>query len=49
MALSWDALKRLLPEAGLAPATAHALYRREARGASRIDAVVAHLRATMPL
>lgn len=48
-ALASGALKRLLPEAGLAPATAHALYRREARGASRIDAVVRHLRATMPL
>ncbi len=42
-------LRTLLPHAALAPVTAHALYRIEMRGAPRVDAVVAHLRATMPL
>jgi DNA-binding transcriptional LysR family regulator len=42
-------LKALLPDATLAPVTAHALYRIEARGSARIEAVIRHLRGTMPL
>ena len=42
-------LRALLPSATLSPVTAHALYRVESRGAPRIDAIVNHLRATMPL
>ena len=41
-------LRAILPSATLAPLTSHALYRTESRGSARIEAVVAHLRATMP-
>ena len=48
-ALEDRSLRALLPEARLAPVVAHALYRVENRGAPRVDAIVAHLRTTMPL
>jgi DNA-binding transcriptional LysR family regulator len=41
-------LRAVLPSATLAPVTAHALYRIESRGTARIEAVVRHLRTTMP-
>lgn len=47
--LDAGALRALLPAATIAPVMAHALYRIEARGTPRIDAIVAHLRATVPL
>jgi DNA-binding transcriptional LysR family regulator len=47
--LASGALRALLPAAALAPVTAHALYRAERRGTPRIEALVAHLRATLPL
>jgi len=43
------ALRALLPGASLSNVSAYALYRVENRGSPRIDAVVAHLQATMPL
>ena len=42
-------LRALLSAATLAPVTAYALHRVELRGTPRIDAVLAHLRKTMPL
>lgn len=42
-------LRVLLPEAKLAPVSTHALYRVENRGVPRIDAMLAHLRETIPL
>lgn len=42
-------LRVVLPEATLAPVAAHALYRVEARGTSRVEAVVRFLRSAMPL
>ncbi len=47
--LSERSLKVLLPTAELAPVAAHALYRVENRSNPRIDAVIRHLRATVPL
>jgi DNA-binding transcriptional LysR family regulator len=47
--LSERELKALLPTAELAPVSAHALYRVENRGSPRIDAVVRHLRASIPM
>jgi DNA-binding transcriptional LysR family regulator len=47
--LASGALRSLLPAVTFAPVAAHALYRVEARGAPRIEALLAHLRATMPL
>jgi DNA-binding transcriptional LysR family regulator len=43
------ALRVLLPDADLPPVVAHALYRVEQRGVPRVDALLAHLRATLPL
>jgi len=48
-ALSARTLRVVLPRAKLRPVTVHALYRTELRGSRRIQAVIAHLRATMPL
>jgi len=42
-------LKQLLPRAALSPVKSHALYRVERRGSPSIDAVLAYLRACMPL
>jgi DNA-binding transcriptional LysR family regulator len=42
-------LQRVLPGATLAPVTAHALYRVEQRGSPRIEALLTHLRSTLPL
>jgi len=42
-------LKAVLPDAELAPVAAHALYRVENRGSPRIDAIIRHLRATVPM
>lgn len=42
-------LERVLPKAALAPVAAHALYRIEARGTARVEALVKHLRSTLPL
>lgn len=47
--LANGALKQILPTAQLAPVTAHALYRQEQRGVRRIEAVIAHLKETVPL
>lgn len=47
-ALQSNALRVVLPSATLEPVAAHALYRTEARGAPRIEAVVNHLREAMP-
>lgn len=47
--LHTGALRALLPAAELRPVMAHAIYRIESRGTPRIDAIVAHLRATVPL
>ncbi|HVK64094.1 MAG TPA: LysR family transcriptional regulator [Polyangium sp.] len=47
-ALAAGSLRALLPEATLSPVSAHALYRIENRGSPRIDAIVAHIRATLP-
>jgi DNA-binding transcriptional LysR family regulator len=47
--LAERSLKQLLPNSELAPVAAHALYRIENRGSPRIEAVIAHLRATIPL
>jgi DNA-binding transcriptional LysR family regulator len=47
--LAARALRRVLPDTALAPVTAHALYRVESRGSARVEAVVAHLRATTGL
>jgi DNA-binding transcriptional LysR family regulator len=46
--LEAQTLKRVLPELGLAPVQAHAIQRIEARGSPRLDAVIAHLKATVP-
>lgn len=48
-ALASGALKALLPDANLKPAIAHALYRAEMRGAARIETMLGHLRAALPL
>ena len=48
-ALADRSLRAPLPEALLASVAAHALYRVEGRGSPRIEAVLAHLRATLPL
>ena len=42
-------LKAVLPGAELAPVAAHALYRVENRGSPRIDAVIRHLRTSIPM
>ncbi|MEI9936071.1 MAG: LysR family transcriptional regulator [Pseudomonadota bacterium] len=47
--LSERSLKALLPNTALAPVAVHALYRVENRGSPRIDAVIRHLRATVPM
>ena len=47
--LSTRSLKALLPEAELQPVSAHALYRVESRGNSRVEAVLHHLRGQIPL
>jgi len=48
-ALADRSLRALLPEAALSSVAAHALYRVEGRGSPRIEAVLAHLRRTVPL
>ncbi len=48
-ALRARTLKKLLPAAELSPVSAQALYRVENRGAPRIEALLKHLRATVPL
>ncbi len=47
-ALANGTLKRVLPRTEIAPVNVHALYRVEMRGTPRIEAVIAHLRATLP-
>ena len=47
--LANGSLERLLPRATLEPVAAHALYRVEARGTPRVEALVKHLRATLSL
>ncbi|HEY0469067.1 MAG TPA: LysR family transcriptional regulator [Polyangiaceae bacterium] len=47
--LSERNLKPLLQNVEIAPVAAHALYRVENRGSPRIDAVIRHLRATVPM
>jgi DNA-binding transcriptional LysR family regulator len=42
-------LRVVLPQARPAPVMAHALYRTEQRGVPRLEALVQHLRATLPL
>ena len=46
--LAAGTLNRVLAGSRLVPATAHALTRSELRGARRIDAVIEHLKATVP-
>ena len=48
-ALAARTLRRVLPSVELRPATVHALYRAEMRGSPRLQALIAHLRATVPL
>ena len=48
-ALASGALRRVLPRAELNAVSAHALHRVEQRGTPRIDAVLTHLRANLPL
>ena len=48
-ALADRSLRALLPEAALSSVAAHALYRVEGRGSPRIEAVLAHMRRTVPL
>ncbi len=48
-ALAERTLKALLPACQLAPVSAQALYRVENRGTPRIEALLRHLRATVPL
>ena len=48
-ALAEHALKALLPACQLTPVSAQALYRVENRGTPRIEALLRHLRATVPL
>jgi len=48
-ALQARTLKALLTEAELAPVSAEALYRVESRGLPRIEALLRHLRASLPL
>lgn len=45
--LAAGTVRRLLPNAPLSKISTHALYRVEAKGLPRIEAVVAHLRATL--
>ncbi|HEY4180323.1 MAG TPA: LysR family transcriptional regulator [Kofleriaceae bacterium] len=47
-AIEAGSLKPILASSTVAPVQAHALYRIEARGNPRIDAVLAHLRDTLP-
>jgi len=47
--LAEGSLRALLPRASLPSVTAHALYRTETRGTPRIEALLEHLRATLPL
>ncbi len=47
-AIAAGELKRLLPRVRLPAVSCHALYRVEHRGAPRVDALLAHLRETLP-
>lgn len=48
-AIASGALRRILPRAELSAVSAHALHRVEQRGTPRVDAVLAYLRACLPL
>jgi DNA-binding transcriptional LysR family regulator len=47
--LSAQSLRVVLPSVTAPPVSVHALYRVESKGSPRIDAVLKHLRATVPL